>query len=253
MTMAPKYLRNNGLAQTDEEARAEDSEHMTRGPKPRGVLYPVLIRPKDNVMLRIVAVVAISLSIMSAAIAAEIKFQTYPAAEGSDEVSFIEITGKINLGDADRFDVEANKVSTKPHPVYVLLSGPGGNLVDSLHIGTAIRRKGWYTSVPAEKACDSSCAYIWLAGVSRAADVSSRIGFHAVYDMNTKQEMGSGNAILGAYLAIMGVSLPAISYFTSAGAFKMTYLTAEAAETFDIAVVGSLPKGADLARRTSHR
>jgi hypothetical protein len=213
----------------------------------------VLMRPKDNPMLRIIAVVVIGLSTMSAAIAAEIIFQTYPAAEGSDEVSFIEIRGKIKQGDADSFDVEANKVSTKPHPVYVLLSGPGGTLLDSLRIGTTIRRKGWYTSVPAKKECDSSCAYIWLAGVSRAADVSSRIGFHAVYDMNTKREMGSGNAILGAYLAIMGVNLPAISYFTSVGAFKMTYLTAEAAEKFNIAVVGSLPKDADLVRRTSHR
>jgi hypothetical protein len=204
-------------------------------------------------MLRIIALVVIGLSARSAAIAAEIKFQTYPAAEGSDEVSFIEIKGKIKLGDADSFDVEANKVSTKPHPVYVLLSGPGGALLDSLHIGTAIHRKGWYTSVPVKKECDSSCAYIWLAGVSRAADVSSRIGFHAVYDVNTKREMGSGNAILGAYLTIMGVSLPAISYLTSAGAFKITYLTAEAAEKYDIAVVGSLPKDADLVRRTSHR
>jgi hypothetical protein len=213
----------------------------------------VLIRPKDNAVHRIIAVAVISLCAMSAAIAAEIKFQTYPAAEGSDEVSFIEIKGKIKPGDADRFDAEANKVSTKPHPVYVLLSGPGGTLLDSLHIGTAIRSKGWYTSVPVKKECDSSCAYIWLAGVSRAADVSSRIGFHAVYDMNTKLEMGSGNAILGAYLAIMGVSLPAISYLTSAGAFKMTYLTSDAAKKFDIAVVGSLPKDADLVRRTSHR
>jgi hypothetical protein len=213
----------------------------------------VLIRPKDKAMFRNIAIVVIVLSTMSAAIGAEIKFQTYPAAEGSDEVSFIEIKGKIKPGDDDRFDVEANKVSTKPHPVYVLLSGPGGSLLESLHIGTAIRGKGWYTSVPVKKECDSSCAYIWLAGVSRAADVSSRIGFHAVYDINTKREMGSGNAILGAYLAIMGVSLPAISYLTSAGAFKMTYLTSEAAKKFDIAVVGSLPKDADLVRRTSHR
>jgi hypothetical protein len=204
-------------------------------------------------LFRIIAAVVIGLCSTSAAITAEIIFQTYPAAEGSDEVSFIEIKGKIKPGDADRFDVEANKVSTKPHRVFVLLSGPGGNLLDSLHIGTAIRSKGWYTSVPAKKECDSSCAYIWIAGVSRSADVSSRIGFHAVYDMNTKREMGSGNAILGAYLAIMGVSLPAISYLTSAGAFNMTYLTAEAAKTFDIAFVGSLPKDADLLRRTSRQ
>lgn len=73
-----------------------------------------------------------------------------------------------------------------------------------------------------------------------------------MYDVNTKREMGSGNAILGAYLAIMGVSLPAISYLTSADAFKMTYLTADAAEEYNITVVGSLPKRADLVRRTSH-
>ena len=202
----------------------------------------MLIRPKDNAVLRATAALVIGLSTISAVTGAEIKFQTYPAAEGSDEVSFIEIKGKIKPGDADRFDVEANKVPTEPHPVYVLLSGPGGALLDVLHIGTTIRRKGWYTSVPVKKDCESGCAYIWLAGVSRAADVSSRIGFHAVYDVNTKQEMGSGNAILGAYLAIMGVSIPAISYLTSAGPFKMTYLTAEAAAEYNITVVGSLPK-----------
>jgi hypothetical protein len=214
----------------------------------------LLILDKDNSMLRTITItiMVIGLSAISAARAAEIKFQTYPAGiEASGEITFIEIKGKVMPGDADRFDVEAKKVSTLP--VYVLLSGPGGTLLDSLHIGTAIRVKGWYTSVPAKKECDSSCAYIWLAGVSRAADVSSRIGFHAVYNVETKREVGSGNAILGAYLAIMGVSLPAISYLTSSGAFKLTYLTAEAAEKFNIAVVGSLPKEADLVRRTSHR
>jgi predicted phage terminase large subunit-like protein len=40
MTMALRYLRDNGMAQNDEEARAEEDERVTHRPRPRKSLYP---------------------------------------------------------------------------------------------------------------------------------------------------------------------------------------------------------------------
>ena len=62
----------------------------------------------------------------------------------------------------------------------VVLNSPGGNVLQSLMLGKAIRQQGFSTTVPAGGACASACAFVFLGGVERSADPSARIGVHQI-------------------------------------------------------------------------
>jgi hypothetical protein len=164
----------------------------------------------------------------------------------------VNIAGEIMPDDGQRFEEFAQKITSDPkydpkHDlVTVMLSGPGGNLVAGLRIGEAIHNRGWSTAVDANSTCESACGFIWIAGVTRGASKTSHIGFHAAYNVSTRRETGVGNAVLGSYFTKMGLSYDAIAYLTTAGPAQMTYLSAEAAAKYDIAIDGELPSQASL-------
>lgn len=165
--------------------------------------------------MRIILAGVLAVSTALSANAASIKY------EGNQNgVNAISITGQIDHGDADRFDEVAATVSG---PAVVLLRSPGGLVVDGLNIGITIRNKGYSTLVPADAVCASVCGLIWLAGSSRFLSESSKIGFHAAY-REGGQESGQGNALMGAYLAKLGLSYRAVAYVTEAGPEDMHWL-----------------------------
>jgi hypothetical protein len=152
---------------------------------------------------------------LSAANAATIKY------EGNREgINAISITGRIDHGDAERFDEIA---ATVTGPTVVVLRSPGGLVVDGLNIGTTIRSKGYNTVVPDDAICASVCGLMWLAGSTRCITESSNIGFHAAY-REDGQESGQGNALVGAYLTKLGFSYRAVTYVTDAGPDNMNWL-----------------------------
>jgi hypothetical protein len=75
-----------------------------------------------------------------------------------------------------------------PKGALVVLNSGGGNVVQSLTLGKAIRLHGLSTAVAAYEAtsgqlrdggvCASACAYAFLGGVERTAGAASRIGVH---------------------------------------------------------------------------
>jgi membrane-bound ClpP family serine protease len=155
-------------------------------------------------------------------------------------MTLIAVTGEIVPGDDRRFAEIAR--SAKSELVVVNLSGPGGDLAAGLRIGTTIHDRGWTTRVPKDSRCNSTCAYIWIAGIQRGVTTTSYIGFHAAYDRATQQESGAGNAVLGSYLTKLGLNYDGIAYLTTSGPTQMTYLSAEAAAKYGIAIgFGELP------------
>jgi hypothetical protein len=184
-----------------------------------------------------------------AAAAAEMSYEPpVPNSWFFPDTAFLLIDGKITPDDVQRFDQVAQKIAVySPKHVIVGLSGSGGDLIAGLRIGTTIHEHGWATAVGADKACESVCGYIWIAGAQRIVQETSRIGFHAAYNAATQQETGAGNAVLGSYLTKMGLSYEAIAYLTTSGPAQMTYLSAEAAATYGIATDGRLPSEASLA------
>jgi hypothetical protein len=184
-----------------------------------------------------------------AAVAAEMSYEpAKPNAWIFADTAFVAIDGEIQSDDGRRFEQIEQKI-TRDHPKYVIvgLSGPGGNLIAGLRIGTTIHEHGWATAVGDDKTCDSVCGYIWIAGAPRIVSKTSHIGFHAAYNAATQRETGPGNAVLGGYLTNMGLSYDAIAYLTTPGPAQMTYLSAEAAAKYGIATDGELPSEADLA------
>jgi TonB family protein len=150
-----------------------------------------------------------------------------------DNQESISIDGAIEIGDDIKFENVINQIVPEK-TVVVILSGPGGNFLPGFKIGTDVFQRGWATRVEGDQYCASMCAYIWLAGKPRFVMSGSRIGFHAVYSMFTGKETGSGNAMLGGYLAKLGLSYEAIAFLTEAGPKEMTWLTRETSAKYGI-------------------
>jgi|SRR6516162_7600246 hypothetical protein len=153
---------------------------------------------------------------------ADIADHRYP-----DNSHTIRITGKLMPGDATVFRTIALEIPLV-HRVEVLLTSPGGSLDAMLEIGQIIRQRGW-TTIAMDK-CNSSCAYIWLAGYKREIYPGTVLGFHAVgtdCESGVCQRIsGSGNALLGAYLNELGFDDKAIRLFTKAPPDDATWVSA---------------------------
>ena len=139
-----------------------------------------------------------------------------------DGLNAVSITGDVLPGDFNKFAAITNQLAG---PTVVLLNSPGGNVVEGLSIGTAIRRNDYRTAVVNDDICASICGMIWLAGSPRYRTANSSIGFHAAFRNSDGQESGQANALIGAYLARLGLSYPAVLYVTEAPPDGINWLT----------------------------
>ncbi len=123
------------------------------------------------------------------------------------------LDGKLELADGEAF---AKLVDGMDHAV-VVLNSPGGNLVAGLAIGRLVRLRAFATAVPDDALCASACALAWLGGTKRYLGPHSALGFHAAAVMHRGQavESGVGNALIGSYLAQLGLSERAVIYITT--------------------------------------
>jgi hypothetical protein len=138
-----------------------------------------------------------------------------------DGVVFVDVVGAIEDEDVKTFKEKTDRID--PASVIVSLASPGGKLT-GLRIGELIREKGLATFVPDNSECTSVCAFIWLAGTRRAVGGDNvRIGFHGAY-LPGGEVTGPGNAIIGAYLAKLGLGAAAIVGMTEALPKDMIWL-----------------------------
>lgn len=183
------------------------------------------------------AAVVAAAALAAAPVSAAIEHSTL--ADGSEGIY---VTGEIQLGDENRFRALADQ-----HPdAVVYLESPGGAVVAAVEIGKLIREKDYATAVLAEGTCTSSCALVWLAGTRRYLAPGAQLGFHASHmdDGGRLVETGVGNAIVGYYLAQLGMSEKTVVFATMASPYEFSWLTAETSGRADIAFeseVGALP------------
>jgi hypothetical protein len=145
------------------------------------------------------------------------------------------LEGEIVQGDADRFlEIVSGKAKGA-----VLLKSPGGNLIEGLVIGRAIRASGFSTGVAPGTACASACALAWLGGKIRYMDPTALVGFHAAYviESGIVSESGVGNALVGAYLNELGFGSDAVIFVSSAAPNEMNWLNASKAQKVGLDVV----------------
>jgi hypothetical protein len=147
-------------------------------------------------------------------------------------VSTITVVGLIKDGDAERFEEVAAAITGQ---ALVVLSSPGGLVIEGLNIGIAVHRHGYATRVPDSALCASICGLMWLAGEQRFISSSSKVGFHAAFRTDDRQESGQANALIGAYLSKLGFSYDAIAYMTDAPPDDMRWLTPIDAAKYHIA------------------
>jgi hypothetical protein len=152
---------------------------------------------------------------------------------GSDGIAVITITGKIVIQDIETF---RSRSASSPHAI-VVFDSPGGAAMTGIGIGKLIRAKKYRTFVKHDTMCASACALAWLGGVQRAISARGSVGFHAMYDADTKLESGWANALVGAYLSKLGLSDNAIFYITHEGPTSMQWLRADDATKLGIDAV----------------
>ena len=133
------------------------------------------------------------------------------------------IEGKIEDGDQSTF---TNDLAKTPGIAGVYLSSPGGNMAASLAIGQAVHKAGLVTVVPSQSDCASGCGLIWLAGTSRFVASDARVGFHAVsaIDKDNEKHVAASSAIIGAYMARLGLSDAAIGFMNDQPPDRMAWL-----------------------------
>jgi len=153
----------------------------------------------------------------------------------STPLELVVLEGEIVQGDADRFLETVRAIDLGA----VLLKSPGGNLVEGLLIGRAIRASGFTTGVAPGTACASACALAWLGGETRYMDPTALVGFHAAYveENGRVSESGVGNALVGAYLNELGLGFDAVVFVSSAAPNEMNWLNAAKAQQAGIDVV----------------
>ena len=151
------------------------------------------------------------------------------------EVTIISVEGELVSGDDKRF-VDAALRATGG--TMVMLNSPGGDMLAGIEIGRAIRLKGFSTLVPQGFQCASACALAWLAGAQRFMGQGATVGFHAMFTTENGQNTVSsvGNAVVGAYLSQLGLSMLAITYITEKQPNDIQWLTFDDATQFGIEV-----------------
>lgn len=150
------------------------------------------------------------------------------------ELTVVSVAGERNFRDEEAF---ADTVLRLKDAV-VVFDSVGGNLVGGIEIGKAIRLKGFNTLVLDDALCASACALAWLGGKTRWAAPRAKIAVHAawMFKNGKKQETGSGNALVGAYLNTLGLTDEAIVFITSAAPDEAEFLSFQKAEALGIAV-----------------
>jgi hypothetical protein len=140
----------------------------------------------------------------------------------SNDGLIVRMTGPLVEGDYERF---IDTVGTD-QIARLSLSSDGGSVITALHIGGYVRDHHLATQVSGQDRCASACAVIWVAGSPRYVGQSAQVGFHAAYDSaNNNQVTSVGNALIGAYLARMGLGNKAVTYVTSAPPNEMQWLS----------------------------
>jgi hypothetical protein len=145
----------------------------------------------------------------------------------------IVVGGIIVNGDDDEFSRALEKVRDKSN-TFVFLSGAGGNGIVAVLIGDLVRRSGMLTAVLEGNDCASACAMIWIAGARRIASKNACIGFHGMYDRASGQPSADANAIAGAHLGLLGLSLDAVFWMLTPRQLDTHWLTDETAEKYGI-------------------
>jgi hypothetical protein len=140
------------------------------------------------------------------------------------------VAGDFAYGDGERFQ----RIATTLPKATVAFDSPGGNLLAGLKIGETMRTRGYSSLVPDGSVCASSCAIAWLGGTKRYLGATGRLGFHAA--SGSDGVSAGGNALVGAYMARLGLSQDAVFALTATSPDDIAWLDFSSAKQLGITV-----------------
>lgn len=150
----------------------------------------------------------------------------------------IRIAGWIEPGDFERF----RDIALRHPKAIVVLDGPGGHAQAALKIGQLVSISDYRTYVEPGRQCLSSCALLWIVGRQRYADPTATIGFHGIYNQETKKRNRIADQwIRDEYLFPTMLKPEAREFITAAGPDQLSFLTKKAAKRLGIAVTYAEP------------
>jgi hypothetical protein len=186
--------------------------------------------------VRIVPAIAAALWLVGQAHAADIVVN---APDASGRV-VIDINGDLNRGDEQTFQPLIKGMRDYEH-IYVSPVSRGGLAIPALLIGQIIHDTGMNTTISPGGFCTSSCAIIWASGRRRYCHSTAHVGFHGVYDVNTRERSHDANVVAAAYLTHWGYSPAAVSWMLESPPTAMHWLTRELEQKYGIVVVQPPP------------
>jgi hypothetical protein len=89
------------------------------------------------------------------------------------------VTGTISEADAFQFELLSSMFEHKTP--WILLNSKGGDVTAAMKIGRIVRKYDGWTMINGDNKCYSSCALIYIAGVSRSIDGRGELGLHRPY------------------------------------------------------------------------
>lgn len=156
-----------------------------------------------------------------------------------DSGAVIAMTGVIQPGAYEVFYT----VVSRANPNLVVVSGPGGDLATALRIATEVRRRGFDTAVPPGEYCASACAVIFLSGRTKYIARGAKVGLHSASNLDGSFSR-EGTAIMGRFLAQVGVPSRVIARMEQRRGNEMYWLGSSDKQALDIVATGALPRSA---------
>ena len=197
------------------------------------------------------AALGIWVTLLASIAAPAAEFETHFA----DDLNIIVVTGEILPDDDELFLAEVERATVNGRHALVALSSDGGALGAGMHMGLVIREAGLPTFVPEGERCASACALAWLAGEPRMTTAASEIGFHQPYDESSGAMVASieANAVVGHYIATIGMGPEIVSFAVSAPPEGMAWLTVPVANGLGLDVVEIASEGNEVMARLTDR
>ena len=201
--------------------------------RPRAIVHDQLATRSISglLILPLLALLAVVLLIAPARAA---KFDVH----AGDELNIIVVTDEILPGDDEHFLAAVEEATWEGQSALVVLASPGGALGAGMHMGLIIAENGLPTFVPDGEVCASACALAWLAGAPRMMTEVSEIGFHQPYDERDGVMVPSieANAVVGHYIATIGMGPQIVSFAVSAPPQEMSWLQLSTASDIGLEV-----------------
>jgi hypothetical protein len=151
-----------------------------------------------------------------------------------EKVNGIVVNGDFVNGDAAKFRTMIGSMSRDKPIIVMLEKNHGGPLVEGLKIGDAIHDAGAGTAVSTY--CYSSCAIAWLGGAVRAIKSQAQVGFHAAFFADTRAVAAPGNALMGFYIARLGLGATVAMWATAAAPDQISVVTPALAKQINLPI-----------------